>query len=72
LNGWDEHYVGWGAEDQDMIHRYLGSDRFLLSSTDVVYLHLEHGHVADWNDGELTRKNREYLYKKFDLIPNIQ
>lgn len=71
LNGWDEQYVGWGAEDQDMIHRYLGTDRFLLTSPDIVYLHLEHGHVADWNDGELTRKNREYLYKKLNLAPNI-
>lgn len=72
LNGWDEHYVGWGAEDQDMIHRYLGDDRFLLISPDVVYLHLEHGSASDWNDNELTRKNREYLYKKLNLTPNIQ
>lgn len=71
IGGWDEHYVGWGGEDQDIIHRYLANDRFLLTSPDCLYLHLEHGHVTDWNDGELTRKNREYLYQKLGLTPSI-
>jgi len=71
IEGWDEHYVGWGGEDQDVIHRYLSNNRFLLTSPDLLYLHLEHDHVKDWNDGDLTRKNREYLYKKLNITPNI-
>lgn len=70
LNGWDENYVGWGAEDQDMIQRYLGSERFLMVSPDLVYLHLKHGTSEDWNNEELKKKNRAYFYEKHNLSPN--
>jgi len=71
IDGWDENYVGWGGEDQDIIHRYLGADRLLLTCPDLLYLHLEHDHVRDWNDGELTQKNRKYLSEKLNILPNI-
>jgi predicted glycosyltransferase involved in capsule biosynthesis len=71
LKGWDEKFVGWGGEDQDIIHRYLGKSRHLMISPDLVYLHLKHDYVTDWNDFEMTRKNREYLYQKLNLAPNI-
>lgn len=71
VNGWDKSFVGWGGEDQDMIHRYLGTERHLLKSPDLVYLHLKHAHAPDWNNGEMTKRNREILYNKFKLMPNI-
>ncbi|MBL6447566.1 glycosyltransferase family 2 protein [Fulvivirga sp. 29W222] len=72
INGWDEAYVGWGCEDQDIIHRYLGEERYLIKSPDLVYLHLKHPHTPDWNDGDMTRKNRKILFEKFDLKPNVE
>jgi len=71
IEGWDETFVGWGGEDQDIIHRYLRKDRYLMTSPDLVYLHLMHEYVDDWNDYDMTMKNRAYLCQKLNLVPNI-
>lgn len=71
LGGWDERFVGWGVEDQDMIGRYLGSGRFLLKSPDLLYLHLDHGKSEGWNDDKLTEKNVE-LYESIHLSEELR
>ena len=50
LGGWDERYVGWGAEDQDMLERYLALGVSLMASPDLVYIHLHHPPDPDWSE----------------------
>lgn len=64
IGGWDEQYVGWGAEDQDVISRYLGSARALLRAQELCYLHLHHEHAPGWNDLERVVANRRRYYEK--------
>lgn len=71
LGGWDERFIGWGVEDQDMIGRYLGNRRFLLKSPDLLYLHLDHGESEGWNDEKLTEKNVE-LYESIHLSEELR
>ncbi|MEM6451450.1 MAG: galactosyltransferase-related protein [Cyanobacteria bacterium P01_D01_bin.105] len=84
IHGWDEAFIGWGAEDQDLIERYLadrenGADRrSLCRCPDLTYLHLKHEPAADWNSEALTQKNRAYYYatkqqrshRKCNVLPN--
>lgn len=63
IHGWDEAYIGWGAEDQDMMERYLADGRSLCRCPDLTYLHLHHGPAEGWNAEELTQKNRTYYYE---------
>lgn len=58
VGGWDEAYVGWGAEDQDLIHRVLRLGLALVRCPDLVYLHMAHGPDPDWNVPALTETNR--------------
>ena len=62
IGGWDETFVGWGAEDQEIMERYLLPEQGFCRSPELVYLHLAHGPVSDWNDTELTERNRAYYY----------
>ena len=62
IQGWDEAYIGWGAEDQDLMERYLRDDRFLCRCPDLTYLHLQHGPAKGWNSEALTEQNRAYYY----------
>ena len=62
ISGWDEAFIGWGAEDQDLIERYLSPDRALCRCPELTYLHLQHEPTADWNVAELTERNRAYYY----------
>ncbi len=64
IGGWDESFLGWGAEDQDMIERYLGSDLSLSRVPELVYLHLAHPYTPDWYTAELVERNRRYYYSK--------
>lgn len=64
LGGWDEAFVGWGAEDQEMIERYLGQDMSLCRIPELVYLHLAHGYHPSWYRTELIEHNRHYYYSK--------
>ncbi len=64
LGGWDETFLGWGAEDQDLIERYLQAGLALSRCPELVYLHLHHGPAPDWNIADLTAQNRAYYYAK--------
>ena len=63
INGWDETFVGWGAEDQDLMERYLLTEVGLCRCHELTYLHLQHGPAKDWNMPGLTKANREYYYE---------
>ncbi|MGY6530821.1 MAG: glycosyltransferase family 2 protein [Cyanobacterium sp.] len=65
IGGWDEEFVGWGGEDQDMIERYSNLGYNLCRVPDLVYLHLNHHHNSDWYSPEIIKKNREYYYQKY-------
>jgi hypothetical protein len=62
INGWDETFVGWGAEDQDLIERYLTPEQGLCRCPELVYLHLKHGAADGWNCETLTTQNRAHYY----------
>jgi hypothetical protein len=62
IGGWDERYVGWGAEDQDMLDRYITDEMLLVRSEEFVYLHQHHGFEPNWREEEFTQKNREIFY----------
>ncbi|MEB3225271.1 MAG: galactosyltransferase-related protein [Synechococcus sp.] len=64
IDGWDETFIGWGAEDQDLIERYLGQDLYLCRSPHLVYLHLHHDPDPQWREPELTAANRAFYYQK--------
>jgi hypothetical protein len=55
--GWDEQYVGWGAEDEDILYR-LGTSLTMVRAYDLLYFHMPHGQEPDWNVPELTAANR--------------
>jgi predicted glycosyltransferase involved in capsule biosynthesis len=62
IGGWDEGFIGWGGEDQDLIERYNGYP--LCRCPELVYLHLQHEPQTDWNEAELTNQNRQHYYAK--------
>lgn len=64
LGGWDEAFVGWGAEDQALIEHYLTPQQALCRCPELIYLHLHHGPAAGWNEPDLTQKNRDYYYRR--------
>ena len=64
IGGWDEAFVGWGAEDQDVIERYLQVHQSLCRCPDLVYLHLQHRPAKGWNCEQLTAQNRDRYYRK--------
>lgn len=62
IGGWNERYIGWGGEDQDMLDRYISEEILLVRSEEFVYLHQHHGFESNWREEEFTRKNREMFY----------
>ncbi|MFK4259166.1 glycosyltransferase [Agrobacterium tumefaciens] len=60
VGGWDENYVGWGAEDQDIIERYLSDGRTLVLSPDLIYYHLHHDRDPLWSEDAYVTRNRSY------------
>jgi predicted glycosyltransferase involved in capsule biosynthesis len=64
IGGWDETFIGWGAEDQDTIERYLTAEKSLCRVAELVYLHLHHDAAPHWNDAALTAQNRAHYYQK--------
>lgn len=64
IGGWDEAFVGWGAEDQDLIERYLVGGYALCRCPELVYLHLWHDREAAWTEPELVAQNRLHYYGK--------
>lgn len=64
IGGWDEEFIGWGGEDQDVIERYLQTDRFLCRCPDLLYLHLFHNRDCQWTERSLIEHNRSHYYRK--------
>lgn len=60
INGWDETFIGWGGEDQDIIERYLAEGHTLALCPDLVYFHLDHERDSDWSEQSHVEKNRKY------------
>ena len=64
IGGWDENFLGWGGEDQDIIERYLADGRYFCRSPELIYLHLFHEKIKQWNETEIIERNRKYYYQK--------
>lgn len=64
LGGYDENYVGWGAEDQDLFERICAQGITPVRSYDLLYLHMPHPDEPGWKENSLTTKNREWFYEK--------
>lgn len=64
LGGWDEGYRGWGAEDQDVVDRYLATGPRFARCPQLLYLHLHHEPQADWNEMRFVMTNRERYYSR--------
>ena len=64
IGGWDEAFVGWGAEDQDVIERYLANNRYLCRCPHLVYLHWHHSAESQWHSPEIVAANRQHYYTK--------
>jgi hypothetical protein len=64
IGGWDEQFVGWGGEDQDVIERYLNAGHHLCRCPELVYLHLFHDSNPDWSDPDIIAQNRQHYYSK--------
>lgn len=58
LGGWEESFVGWGSEDQDLLDRYLAAGRALVRSPEILYLHLHHPPDPDWSEDECVARNQ--------------
>jgi predicted glycosyltransferase involved in capsule biosynthesis len=68
LGGWDENFLGWGGEDQDLIERYSRLGFTLCRVPELVYLHLNHDREPDWYSSEILTRNRSYYYSKNSQI----
>ncbi len=68
IGGWDERFIGWGAEDQDIIERYLGEDRYFCRSPELIYIHLAHPPDNNWSESYWIEQNRQHYYTKRQLI----
>ena len=65
INGWDEKFKGWGAEDQDILERYLRKSKAnLIQSYDLLYMHLWHPVDNDWGEQEHIGRNRSLFNKR--------
>lgn len=62
ISGWNDNYIGWGAEDQDIIERYCMKGVTFARSPNFVYVHLPHSPAANWNEEYLVNANRR-LYR---------
>lgn len=64
IGGWDERFLGWGAEDQDMMEGYLSTGVSLCRCPELLYLHLCHLTDPNWSEVQLIQQNRDYYYSK--------
>jgi hypothetical protein len=62
IGGWDEGFMGWGGEDQDMIERYLAAGSNLILCPDLVYIHLKHAPDPEWSERQFVDSNRNHYY----------
>jgi len=68
VGGWDETFIGWGAEDQDIVERYLGEDRYFCRSPELIYIHLAHPPDNNWSEYRWVEQNRQHYYTKRQSI----
>ena len=69
--GWDEGYLGWGSDDQEVIERYCAASGSLFArSPDFAYLHLFHETAPLWNERELVEANRRRYYEAREAMKN--
>ncbi|MBD1909058.1 MULTISPECIES: galactosyltransferase-related protein [unclassified Leptolyngbya] len=64
IGGWDEQFIGWGGEDQDVIERYLKTGCHLCRCPELVYLHLFHQPDTHWTEPHIVAQNRQHYYTK--------
>lgn len=64
IGGWDETFIGWGAEDQDIVERYLGEDKYFCRSPELIYIHLAHPPDNKWSESSWVEQNRQHYYTK--------
>jgi hypothetical protein len=65
IGGWDEKFIGWGGEDQDVIMRYLKNDIHFVRCPELCYLHTPHDKSPGWNEKALVSNNRSLFLKKY-------
>jgi N-terminal domain of galactosyltransferase/Glycosyl transferase family 2 len=58
VGGVDERYVGWGADDQDLIERVCESGLMLIRPYELLYFHLPHEYEEGWASPEQVEANR--------------
>ena len=63
VRGFDEKYVGWGAEDNDFINKIESVDGEVIKSEKLEVLHLDHPRIGEENK-VLVKRNRERLARK--------
>jgi predicted glycosyltransferase involved in capsule biosynthesis len=65
IGGWDENFLGWGGEDQDLIQRYCLTYNYTMCKVpELVYLHLKHDYESTWYSSTIIAQNRSYFYQK--------
>ena len=63
--GYHEGYVGWGAEDQDLIERICATGIYLVRCYDLLYFHMPHpAREPGWRDERLTAANRALYFSR--------
>jgi hypothetical protein len=73
IGGWDEEFLGWGSDDQDVIERYLrASGSLFVRVPDFTYLHLFHETAPLWNERQLVEDNRKRYYMLRKATENSQ
>lgn len=60
IGGWDERFVGWGGEDEEVLGRYLAAGFHLLRCPELVYLHQHHAKDSQWSESEYVMRNRSH------------
>ncbi len=63
VHGFDEMFIGWGAEDNDFINRVTSVGAEVIKSPSLKVMHLDHPRTAEQNS-DLVTKNRARLAKK--------
>jgi hypothetical protein len=63
----DETFVGWGADDQDLMETVCEQGFSMVRSYDLLYFPLPHEHESDWADPARTAENRARLAERREL-----
>ncbi|MDF7798266.1 glycosyltransferase [Pontiellaceae bacterium B1224] len=64
VNGYDENYVGWGGEDEDLGHRLIGAGMLCIPAI-ITARHLHMWHPRQMGDQHWSKgSNMEYFLRK--------